>query len=327
MKRLKLSLWMSVLWIICSPVGGHAQGTSPENAIRINLPTFQDAWLLQLKMGETYAVPLRKKDDVVWYTFNLEDDLVIYLGQKGTMENKTSVELLDQTRKRVWISGERDTIAGSVCNEKLKKGTYFIKVTSIIFSPKPFQIEVCKFSKAQTEAGHRLAPPKKGLNAGVDGRITINGKEIPTDLTISNFAKLFGKPSRIDKRDRGTIYVQDSLGMTYRTNVGSDDITNITLYLQDMSAVWPFSPRTLFRGSLIVYGRTFPLGKTVSEVTKVFPEFKAIPGSYNVFHSAEFGTQNVMFVLDEHGKMQSISISLRDKLDTPKSKEGKGTRA
>jgi hypothetical protein len=328
-KTFKTTLCLFLLFAVGNLSNGRAQGTSPATAIRIDLPVFQDSWIVQLKMGERYAVPFRKKADVVWYTFNLEEDLVIYLGQKGTADNKATVELLDQTRKRIWISGEKDTLEGSICNQKLKKGTYFIKVTSIVFSPKPFQIEICKFSKTQTvEAEQQIDTSKRPpVDPEADGWLVINGKKIPADFNFNSLVKLFGQPSRTNKTDRWTIYVHDRLGIAFWTAPGSEAIASLDLSLQDETKLNPHAPKNTFRGSIEIAGRKFPIGQSLHVVTKIFPEFKALPDSFNMFHFAEFGTRRLSLVLNEKGIIQSLGIRLRDKPDVPAPQRKGGAKA
>ena len=72
--------------------------------------------------------------------------------------------------------------------------------------------------------------------------LTIDGIAIPLQPRIQDFTAVLGEPSRTLNLEHGTIYVYDDLGITYRTNVGSDHVSDLTLYCKDMSDVFSFSP-------------------------------------------------------------------------------------
>ena len=92
---------------------------------------------------------------MVWYSFKLEDDLVIYAQHYGNEENYASVELLDKAFKTIAKSNDEERTERLIYNGKLKRGNYFIKVTSVANNGKPFKIELCKFSKRQAEEAER----------------------------------------------------------------------------------------------------------------------------------------------------------------------------
>ncbi len=154
-----VSLWS--LLMMSLPVVGYAQGSDSSNAIPIILPMFQDAWIFEAKMGARHIVPLTRTREAVWYKFDLEDDLVIYAQHFGTEENNASVELLDKSLKTIAKSSNEGRMGRLIYNDELKQGTYFLKVTSITSNGKPFKIELCKFSKRQTEEGRgRTSKPR-----------------------------------------------------------------------------------------------------------------------------------------------------------------------
>lgn len=139
-----------LLSLLVSAIGA-AEGNGATNAIPIKLPVYQDWWTPKSKLGDQWVVPLKKPGDVVWYTFDLEDDLVILATHYGRKGNKATVEILDKSLKRIAPSEDMEN-ERLVCNEKLKMGTYFIKVTSIATNGEPFKIELCKVSKSNTDA-------------------------------------------------------------------------------------------------------------------------------------------------------------------------------
>jgi hypothetical protein len=137
-----------ILTQLLSP-NGFAQGKSPTNAIPIKLPVHEISWVFSSRPPDERVVPLKKPGDVVWYTFDLEDDLVILAQHYGTRENQANVEILDKSLNH--IAPEPDSeFDRLVCNEELKNGTYFVKVTSIATNGQPFKIGLCKFPKLET---------------------------------------------------------------------------------------------------------------------------------------------------------------------------------
>jgi hypothetical protein len=154
---------LSLLLAMSLPGIGHAQGSSPASAIPLVLPAFQDSWAFEGKMGQRYVVPLRKPGDLVWYSFQLEDDLVIYAAHLGGQGNQASVEVLDKSLTTIAKSGTNELLARLICNQQLKKGSYFIKVTSIAQDGKPLQLELCKFTKNQTKDAVKLIKTRQQL--------------------------------------------------------------------------------------------------------------------------------------------------------------------
>jgi len=138
------------LALLFSP-NSFAQGHSATNAIKLKLPVHDISWIFSSSPPDQRVVPLKKPGDVVWYTFDLEDDLVILAQHFGTRENQANVEILDKSLNH--IAPEPDSeFDRLICNEELKKGTYFVKVTSVATNGQPFKIGLCKFPKVQTNA-------------------------------------------------------------------------------------------------------------------------------------------------------------------------------
>ncbi|MGD0174961.1 MAG: hypothetical protein ABSC61_11145 [Anaerolineales bacterium] len=144
--------------------------------------------------------------------------------------------------------------------------------------------------------------------------LTIDGIAIPLQPRIQDFTAVLGEPSRTLKLEHGTVYVYDDLGITYRTNVGSDHVSDLTLYCKDMSDVFSFSPVQQFHKPLIVAGKSFPFGKSIADVIRAIPEITQDPQGFGILYSGFFGQEKIKLTIEidaSTSEIETIDISFQ----------------
>jgi hypothetical protein len=124
--------------------------------------------------------------------------------------------------------------------------------------------------------------------------LTINGTLIPNAAKIQDVNALFGQPSRISKLSAGTIYVFDTLGITYRTDPGGAAITNIDFYCRNDK--YDFSPSQPFTQPFIIAGKAFPVCQPITEVLKTYPDVQ--PSSLGFIYESTFGKLKLSIYID-----------------------------
>jgi predicted membrane-bound mannosyltransferase/streptogramin lyase len=146
-----------------------------------------------------------------------------------------------------------------------------------------------------------------------DNQLYLKGHLFPAKPKIADFQTALGESSRVDKKEAGTIYVYDDLGISFRTDVGKQDVSELTMYCVDASAAYSFASKQLFSLPFEIQGRKFPLGKPISEVMLAIPEIKKDPKGFGALYSAIFGDKFLKLVLqvDKNGIIQTIGIDFQ----------------
>lgn len=132
-------------------------------------------------------------------------------------------------------------------------------------------------------------PPFALYEAG----LTINGTTLPISAKFQDVNAIFGQPSRISKLSAGTIYVFDTLGITYRTDTGGAAITNIDFYCR--TDMFDFSPSQPFAQPFVIAGKAFPVCQPITEVLKIYPDLQQTLG---VNYESTFGKLKLSVWID-----------------------------
>ncbi len=140
----------------------------------------------------------------------------------------------------------------------------------------------------------------------------INRIEISESPSKSILESALGKPDRTEKKPGGIRYIYDNYGISFRTDVDNDAVSDIMLYLTHSPYVPPeFGPQSHFAGSLIINGKKFPKTDLIQDVIEQIPEIKPDPKSYGNIYDAVLGKRTLsVFTPPPHGKIVWVTINL-----------------
>jgi len=100
----------------------------PRSATRLEIVVFQEAWVLQGRMGERYRADLPNASQTLWYTFTMPKDGVIYLQNYSTEANYSTLELFDSSGKDPDPTSWTDSAPRRVFNGRIRKGQYYVRI-------------------------------------------------------------------------------------------------------------------------------------------------------------------------------------------------------
>lgn len=146
----------------------------------------------------------------------------------------------------------------------------------------------------------------------------INGEKIPRLPSKDTLEAVLGKPSREDRKPKGTRYIYDNYGISFRTDVDSDIVSNITLFYNRM--FWPrdYAPsRTFTGGELLVNGKKFPKSNSLQDAMEAIPEIKPDPRSWGSMHKLSLG-KRTLSVFTPSRKQRIVTVTIDLSYDTAK---------
>src|SRR3712207_901807 len=80
--------------------------------------------------------------------------------------------------------------------------------------------------------------------------LSINNQLIPLPPTRDRLISVLGAPSRISQLEHGVVYTFDDMGLTFRTDLNQQNVSDVRLYFQDIPINWKFAPVYGFDGTL-----------------------------------------------------------------------------
>ena len=142
----------------------------------------------------------------------------------------------------------------------------------------------------------------------------INEHEIPESVSKSIIEEALGHADRVTKKRYGVIYTYDAYGISFRTDVNNDIVSDITLYYdhRDNEPFFPdFAPKSLFAGVLVIDGNKLPRTGSILDVIDQIPAIKPDPRLFGNFYSVELGNRELwIWTTPQFGKIVMVEIGL-----------------
>jgi hypothetical protein len=104
--------------------------------------------------------------------------------------------------------------------------------------------------------------------------LLINNQLIPLPPTKDKLISVLGNPSRISRSEHGVVYTFDDMGLTFRTDLDRQNVSDVRLYFQDIPINWKFAPIYSFDGTIKICNVSFIKDKKIVDIQKFYPNLE-----------------------------------------------------
>jgi len=139
----------------------------------------------------------------------------------------------------------------------------------------------------------------------------INGVNIPKKPTKLLFESILGKPSRIDRREKGIRYVYDKTGLTFSTSVENDTVLTMMLINNRKFKNFKKLPKNNFvDGELFINGIKLPKTNSIQDAMVAIPEIKPDLFSFGNNYEIDIGEKKIVFFTPIQSDIEWVIIVL-----------------